>query len=669
VLRIASSCATRAAFVSVFGRLCDGEVIFVATPTPRSSGEDIDFRMTLAGGEQILAATGRVEECFLDGEGPHRRAGMLIRFVEIDPASRALVLELAARPAGHGSGDGGAVDVAEPDSETRPSGLPRSLIGPGASRPTITAPPVVVPRPSSPLLVTPAATPPPVLIDPSTGRVPDDEGPTGVKSMQAVVAGARGRRAADDAHDFEDEAGWDEGPSDVFGGEGGLRTDALGHEDRSSPEALAECAVYEESGPALQFDARGLPGLASRRSTMPNDAWEDDETLPPWLRGPAPDDEIDAPTGAIETELQPQAPVAGITEAAEPRGAPAEPLAHSPSVAISSSFEREALAAVSGELPRPRGEERYFAFPRRRWPLALGAAALSGLIGLAAGYAIGAGAVPGLAADEGEGAAAVPTEGAKATWTAPARAGSAGGGAAQPPGSPASAPGGVAGAVAAADQDDDKDQAAADDSSGSDEQADDEGTRADGDSDAHKGKHWLRRDHCGVDVRSDPDGADVAVAGQVVGSTPARIELPCGPQEIAVRRSRYVDAQRRVRLRPGKPDRIEVKLERPDHKVRIVSAPLGATVTVNGKPAGITPLVMTVKGYQQIRVRIERPGFEDWSRRLYAREPLTKVNAVLKPERGAGSAARGTAQPAAGAAPITLPPPNLPGLSPDAGGG
>jgi hypothetical protein len=664
VLRIASACSTREAFVAAFGRYCDGEVIFVATPTPRSSGEELNFRITLASGEPLIAATGRVEECYLDGEGPHGRAGMVIRFGEIEPASRSLVEALAAVPDARPRGsEGGVVEVAEPDGETRPSGLPRSLAG--ASRATITSHPVVVPRPSSPLVVTPAATPPPVLIDRASGRVPDDEGPTGVKSMEALVAASPSRRAEDRSHEVEDEGGWDErSASDLFGARGRLRADALGQEEPSSHEPLAECAVYEESGPAVQFEERGLGGLATRRSNMPNDAWEDDETLPPWLRGPAPDDDLDAPTGAIEADFPPQTAVSGTSEPAEPRGAPPEPPPHGPSVALSGSFEREALAVVSGELPRSQGSERYFALPRRRWPLALGAAAVSGLLGLGVGYAIGAGGLPGLAADEGAGPA-VPGESAKPTWTAPARANSAGGGAAVPPGSPASQP-----AVASAAPDDGEDEAgAAGDAGPSDEEADDEsGHVADGDS--QKGKHWLRRDRCGVDVRSDPDGADVAVGGQVLGSTPARIELPCGAQEIEVRRSRYMDAQRRVRLRPGKPDRVDVHLERPDHKLRIVSAPLGATVTVNGKPAGTTPLVMTVKGYQQIRVRIERTGFEPWTRKLYAREPQTKVTAKLTPERAPAPAAHSPAQPQPKAptpAGPTLPTLSLP--TPDAGGG
>ncbi len=226
----------------------------------------------------------------------------------------------------------------------------------------------------------------------------------------------------------------------------------------------------------------------------------------------------------------------------------------------------------------------------------------------------------------------------------------------------------MAAAVVADDEDDDEE--------GEDEAGDSSGKSKDErhNGDGKRGKRGkLRGDRCGVNVKSDPDGAEVLVAGQNMGTTPARFELPCGQHEVLVRRSRYADETRKVRLRPGKLDRIEVRLGRPDHKLRIISAPLGATVTVNGKPAGTTPMVATVKGYQGNRVRIERPGFETWSRKVYAKEPLTRLTVTLTPERGsAAAAARTTAEPAAQAPPPPAAAPSAPTLSApahDAGGG
>ncbi|HWM86484.1 MAG TPA: hypothetical protein VNO33_11615, partial [Kofleriaceae bacterium] len=307
VLRIASACATREAFVSAFGRYCDGEVIFVATRSPRPSGEELSFRFTLAGGEPLIVGTGRVEQSYHSDEGPNGRAGMLIRFLEVEPASRVLIEELAAVPAPEGFPRGTEpprhrheLETSEPDSETRPSGLPRSLVGPRA---TITPAPTLVPKPSGPLTVKPAATPPPLIVE----TAPDDA-PTGVKSMQAI---ARSRRRRAGEPDIDEESGWDEAASEVFGETGlrgsrvVLRADPHGRLEPSSVEGLVECALYEESGAAAMVDERGLPKLSTGHGGLSDDAWDDDQTLPPWLRGPSAvpaDDDMDVPTGMIRVE-------------------------------------------------------------------------------------------------------------------------------------------------------------------------------------------------------------------------------------------------------------------------------------------------------------------------------------------------------------------------------
>jgi hypothetical protein len=672
VLHIASACATRQAFVSVFGRYCDGEAIFVATRSPRASGEELSFRITLAGGEPIIVASGRVDESYRDGEGPHGRAGMLIRFTDIDPASRGVILELTAhRPVNHAHYGSDAGDGLEIEHATRPSGLPRSLGEPSSTRTTITAGSGIVPPPPGPLTFKPEATPPPAF-EPGAPHSVDDEGPTGIKSMQSVAAMSRSGRAArgtghEAVHEFHDEPSW--GERGDFFGDGDGRAEAAARMESTS-DALAECTVYEESEPAalapVHHDELGQPpALLKRSSNMSsnqNDAW-DDETLPPWLRGPAPDEDLDAATGSDDQDLLSQAAITGVAESLEPKGVRPDLSEPMPSVALSSSFEREALAAVAAEAARV-GQ-------RRRWPLVLGAAALSGVLGLVGGYAIGAGGYLPLATvvDDGE-----PGASAKTTWSAQTPPPSAQDPSAQDPfaqdpsaQSPAPPPdtSAVAAAVVADDEDEDEGDDEPGDAAGKgkEERHNGEGKRAK--------RTKLRSDRCGVDVKTDPDGAEVLVAGQVMGTTPARFELPCGQHEVVVRRSRYADETRKVRLRAGKLDKVDVRLERPDHKLRIISAPLGATVTVNGKPAGTTPLVATVKGYQGNRVRIERPGFETWSRKVYAKEPLTRLTVKLTPEKGSAAAAarssvESAAQPAASATPST---PILSAPAPDAGGG
>jgi PEGA domain len=652
VLRIASSCTSRDAFVAVFGRYCDGEFIFVATHSPRQIGEELNFRITLASGEVVIAASGRVEACYGEGEGPYGRAGLLLRFYDIDRASRPLVLELAAVPnAGFARRDerDGLESGGEGDSETRPAGLPRAVAS-RASSARMSSSQVSVPRPP-PLAVKPDATPPPELGERATTRAGDDEGPTGVKSMESLVSRPdRGR-----SRDFADELGWDE-RSDVFGegrrGRMALRTDLSGpHEPRdpsresidqdpSSSEQPVECAVFEESGPSEPSppapEPVGLPAAIRARASRPHDVW-DDETIPPWLRGPQPDDGFDVPTGTHEPDRLAQRISDDVTEPAAPRDRQADEAPRASAVSRAIPIERDSVPPPSGEPVRghslPETYDVAAMIPRRRWPLALVSSAVSGIVGLAAGYAIGSGAASSSGEGERPGAAS-DVAGASAKAIAAAE----GPGEAQPDEPDAS------GELAAAVIDENSEVSGeAEDEADAGERPARERSAADERRSRRAVERALRRDGCAVDVRSDPDGADIQVAGQAMGSTPTRFELPCGSHEIEVRRSRYAGAVRKVRLRPGKLDRVEVRLSRPDHKLRIVSAPVGATVTVNGKQVGTTPVVATVKGYQHIRVRIERPGFAPWSRKLYAREPLTRLSVKLTPETGSAS---GTPAPA-----------------------
>ena len=651
MLRIASACATREAFVALFGHYCDGQAIFVATRHPRPAGEDVSFTITLAGGEPLIVATGRVEGSFLDGTGPHGRAGMLIRFHDVAAGSRALVDELAAVPPptpGFARGTeppGMAVpgrdDVAEPDSETRPAGLPRAVIG---NRARVTPSHVVVPRPPGPLTVKPAATPPPILLEKKINR---DDDPTGVKPMEAIV---QSRRRYPDDGEFSDERAWDDQEEQGERRSRGvaLRADAAGRLDASSLEALADCAVFEENAVC---DERGLPTTAPAPVVVARgqeDAWDDDETIPPWLRGPQPDEVMDAGTGSIEIEAVPESTIGRIvgrvefhdpspvSEPAAPPPAPSPPLPVLPSLTFSTarSLDHEPPASVAADLSAVGESDPSLILRRRgRWALVLGASLLSAGIGLAVGYVVGTG---GLLTRAG---AAEPARQTAAPSTASTPPASSSPGPEEPAASPSPAPAAVA--------DGDSEEAATPDDGAAavpapEAKPEEESTEEDGERSGRgrKGKkaaareRALGRDRCAAEVESDPSGSEIVVAGEVVGTTPGRIELACGAHEVEVRRTRYQSALRRLRLRPGKLEKVDVRLERPDHKLRITTTPPGAAVTVNGRPAGLTPLVANVRGYQHIRVRIERPGFEAWAEKVYAREPLTKLTVKLTPARG-----------------------------------
>src|SRR5579862_9571798 len=78
--------------------------IFVKTATPFAPGTLLKFEIRLAGDKSVISGVGRVvwkREASSAGEG--RPAGMGVKFIKIDDASRAIIDRLIAHDPGAGS--------------------------------------------------------------------------------------------------------------------------------------------------------------------------------------------------------------------------------------------------------------------------------------------------------------------------------------------------------------------------------------------------------------------------------------------------------------------------------------------------------------------------------------------------------------------------------------
>lgn len=137
-------------------------------------------------------------------------------------------------------------------------------------------------------------------------------------------------------------------------------------------------------------------------------------------------------------------------------------------------------------------------------------------------------------------------------------------------------------------------------------------------------------------VRSTPSGAAVSVDGVEKGVTPLTLgDLEYGTRNITVARSGYVTETRRVQLSRDRPSRsLDVRLAaqaaaappaRPASQaapaqpgvttggLTVESRPTGASVTVNGKPIGTTPLTMNDLPPGDYRVVMSMPGYQNVS--------------------------------------------------------
>src|SRR5688572_4319479 len=309
MLRIASGCATREAFISVFRRFCDRDSIFIATRTPKAAGADLLFSITLADGAPLIGGTGTVVESWSDETSPYGRAGMRIRFDDLSPSGRALIDELVAAakvpeaPKPLVPVPGAAAALAALAKTSGSSKTP-----PPTPVPAIKPLPSVIPKPAdlrnrtmlgmTPLKRPPRleATPAPVAI-PQVARdveiklppPPRPARPTpGTDDSDDQTTGVADRFQPDSSSTFLDEASWDQAADHVLGGTRARGSDLvlpanpLGDVKSESLDAFVECTLYEETGTfAIDTEATS-PGPPPR----PDDYEQDDLTIPPWLQGP-----------------------------------------------------------------------------------------------------------------------------------------------------------------------------------------------------------------------------------------------------------------------------------------------------------------------------------------------------------------------------------------------
>jgi len=126
---------------------------------------------------------------------------------------------------------------------------------------------------------------------------------------------------------------------------------------------------------------------------------------------------------------------------------------------------------------------------------------------------------------------------------------------------------------------------------------------------------------CRVNLASYPDGATVLLAGRVAGITPVTLALPCRRTMITLKRPRYALLDKAIVPTAGAPLDLRLALHRPEHTVRIVSTPGAATVSIDGRDLGITPVTATVLGFTTVDIELRKPGFRKQRTRVYMRAP------------------------------------------------
>jgi formylglycine-generating enzyme required for sulfatase activity len=120
-----------------------------------------------------------------------------------------------------------------------------------------------------------------------------------------------------------------------------------------------------------------------------------------------------------------------------------------------------------------------------------------------------------------------------------------------------------------------------------------------------------------VAIRSEPEGAEVLVAGGARGRTPLTLELMAGSHRVELRHPGFkpwvsdVQVQANVPLTLG-----PVRLGLPDGRLAVSSTPAGASVSVGGAYRGRTPLEIDVRPDIVQVVTVMRDGYEPGQREV-----------------------------------------------------
>jgi hypothetical protein len=130
---------------------------------------------------------------------------------------------------------------------------------------------------------------------------------------------------------------------------------------------------------------------------------------------------------------------------------------------------------------------------------------------------------------------------------------------------------------------------------------------------------------CKVTVASTPAGSIVALDGKSMGPSPLTIGASCEQHKLDIAHARYQGTSKTVTLTEGKPENVDVTLQRPTHTVTVTSTPSGATIFIDGRSAGTTPTKLSVLGFVTIKLEIKKTGYQPTTTKLYSRYPQDSV--------------------------------------------
>ncbi len=146
----------------------------------------------------------------------------------------------------------------------------------------------------------------------------------------------------------------------------------------------------------------------------------------------------------------------------------------------------------------------------------------------------------------------------------------------------------------------------------------------------------LQPDWAEIMASSDPPGAELRSEGQVLGRTPATVELLSGERVLSFSRPGFATHSERLTVVAGSPQTLPtIRLQPAAGVLRVRTDPPGASITVDGDFRGGSPATVEVSPDRAHRVVVSRAGYESQERTVtLGRGAEESLTIRLKPRLG-----------------------------------
>lgn len=137
---------------------------------------------------------------------------------------------------------------------------------------------------------------------------------------------------------------------------------------------------------------------------------------------------------------------------------------------------------------------------------------------------------------------------------------------------------------------------------------------------------------CSVAISTSAQDVKVFIAGEKRGVAPITLALPCEPVAVTFKHPRYTEQTKRI-TPTAETATLHVSMERPKALLKVVSRPAGASVAIDGREIGKTPVVKQVNAFKPITLTMKSPGMSTERRLVYPKRGTTVVSARLRKKR------------------------------------